>query len=328
MQIKQFNLTEHSDIVLNLWNEVVSEKDFYYQFDKAGFESILYKNPHFKEEGAFVAFEGDLLIGFACGFVRNEDIDNPTAAGYFNTIVVKKEFRRQGVGTSLLNHVEAFIKSKGKSAVRSVFLSPVNWPWYIPGTNHHNHPGAPAIPVNTPEYFFLLHNGYHMQGQIDAFHLDLAKFEMPENVLAKMKENEEKGLKIEVFDPEKHYGVEEFCEAIDNPGFARSIRYNLQREEPRPFLIVSDNNRMAGWTGPMYTESTGRGHLDGIAVDPNVRGGGLGKALFCKLCEYSKNQGSSFMTFFTGLENKARYIYLAAGFDIIQTFGILRKELK
>ena len=328
MEIKQFKLCEHSDVVLNLWNEVVSEKDFYYQFDKAGFESILYKNPHFKEEGAFVAYEGETLIGFAVGFVRNEDIDNPNAPGYFNTIVVKKEFRRQGVGTALLNSVEGYFKKMGKTASRSVFLSPVNWPWYIPGTDHHNHPGCPAIPVNTPEYFFLLHNGYHMQGQIDAFHLDLEKFEMPKNVLEKMKENEAKGLTVEVYDPNKHYGVDEFCEAIQNPGFARSIKYNLQREEPRPFLIVSDNNRMAGWTGPMYTESTGRGHLDGIAVDPNVRGGGLGKALFCKLCEYSKNQGSSFMTFFTGLENKARYIYLAAGFDIIQTFGILRKELK
>ena len=68
----------------------------------------------------------------------------------------------------------------------------------------------------------------------------------------------------------------------------------------------------------MYTEETGRGHLDGICVDPNERGGGLGKALFCNLCEYLKNHGSTYMTFFTGLDNPARYIYLFAGFIVLQ----------
>ena len=57
MQIKQFKLEDHREAVLKLWNEVVSEKDFYQQFDQAGFDSMLYNNPHFKEAGAFVAEE-------------------------------------------------------------------------------------------------------------------------------------------------------------------------------------------------------------------------------------------------------------------------------
>jgi ribosomal protein S18 acetylase RimI-like enzyme len=77
----------------------------------------------------------------------------------------------------------------------------------------------------------------------------------------------------------------------------------------------------------MYTESTGRGHLDGIAVDPNVRGGGLGKALFCYLCYQSKLNGAKYMTFFTGLDNPARYIYLSAGFKIAQSFADMKKDL-
>ncbi len=328
MQIVKFNVEEFGLKVSNLWNEVVKERDMYYAFSYEEFDRILYKNPHFKEDGAFVALEGEEVIGFTCGFIRNEDVDDASKPGYFNTILVKKEYRRQYVATKLFNHVVEWFKANGKTAIRSVFLGPVNWPWYIPETDHHNHPGMPAIPINTPEYFFLSRVGFHVQGHIDAFHLPLAKFEMPEAVKQKMEENAAKGLTIEVYDPEKHYGVDEFCEAINNPGFARSIKYNLSKEKPLPFLIVSDHGRMAGWTGPMYTESTGRGHLDGITVDPNVRGGGLGKALFCTLCEYSKNQGSSFMTFFTGLENPARYIYLGAGFRIAQSFAIMKKEIK
>ena len=78
----------------------------------------------------------------------------------------------------------------------------------------------------------------------------------------------------------------------------------------------------------MYVEETGRGHLDGICVDPDTRGGGLGKALFCNLCDYLKRIGSSYMTFFTGLDNPARRIYLFAGFKIAQSFADMKKDLK
>ena len=111
-----------------------------------------------------------------------------------------------------------------------------------------------------------------------------------------------------------------------NPGFANSIRSNLKREKPYPFLVAAQENKVVGWTGAMYTESTGRGHLDGICVDPNVRGGGLGKGLFCNLCYWLKQNGSSYMTFFTGIDNPARYIYLSAGFKIAQSFADMKKN--
>ena len=100
----------------------------------------------------------------------------------------------------------------------------------------------------------------------------------------------------------------------------------LKRDEPRPFLVAAHNNKVVGWTGAMYTEATGRGHLDGICVDPNERGGGLGKGLFCHLCKYLKDHGSTYMTFFTGIDNPARYIYLFAGFKIVQSFADMKKN--
>ena len=328
MQIINFNYELHSEKVWKLWNEVVSERDFYKQFTFEGYDHFLFKNPHFKAEGAFVALDGEEVIGFAVGMVRNEDFENPDAPGYFNTIIVKKEYQRQGIGSKLLKEVEEYFVKCNRKAVRCVFYSPVNWPWYIPNTDHHDHPGNPAIPFNSPEYFLLMANGYHVQGQQDAFHLDLAKYEMPEAVKAKLAENEKRGYKIELYDPNIHYGIEEFCEKIGPTGFARSIRYNLSKEKPNPFLVVSENGKVVGWTGAMYTEPSGRAHFDGIIVDPDVRGGGLGKTLFCSLGDYSKKNGSSFMTFFTGLDNPARYIYMYAGHKIIQSFAVMRKELK
>ena len=331
MLIRPFKYEEDAMSVCNLWNRVIKDEDFYYHYEFEEFDEMLFKNRHFDPTGAFVAIDGGLLVGFSCGFVRLEDRDKENHIGYFNQIFVDQLYRRQGIGTLLWKEVAKWFKEKNCVAVRSFYQSPVNWPWYIPGTDHHNHPGTPAIRINTSEYFFMLAMGFYMQGQIDAFHLPLSEYHMPEKVKAKMKENEQKGLTVEVYDPNKHFGVEEFCQKIEatgNTGFANAIRYNLKREKPYPFLIASDHGKMVGWTGPMYTEASGRGHLDGICVDPDVRGGGLGRGLFCTLCEYSKTQGSGFMTFFTGLENPARYIYLGAGFKIVQSYAIMKHDLE
>ena len=330
MLIRKFNYETDAQGVWKLWNNVVKEEDFYYQYEFDEFDAILFKNRHFDASGAYVALDDKKIVGFACGFIRQEDRGKENAIGYFNQVFVDVAYRRKKIAHQMLEHIYEWFKQNGCIAIRSFYASPVNWPWYIPGTNHHNHPGTPAIRINTSEYFFMLSEGFYMQGQIDAFHLDLVKYQMPKKVIDKLAQNKEKGLTIEVYDENKHYGVEEFCKTIEdtgNTGFANAIRYNLKREKPYPFLIASDHGKMVGWTGPMYTEASGRGHLDGICVDPSIRGAGLGQGLFCNLCQYSKEHGSVFMTFFTGLENPARYIYLGAGFKIVQSFAIMKKDL-
>lgn len=335
MNIKYFTFNEIKakfiDVehdVYNLFIEVISEDHFYKDVSYEQFCQILFNNRFFKSEGTFLAYDYNTLVGFISGNVRDMDQGNEKASGYINTIMVKKEYRRKGIGKALLEKVEAYIYKEGRKSSRFVFLSQINWPWYIPHYGKHEHPGAPAVRINSELYFFLLHNHYYINSIHEGFHLPLSEYKMPQSVVDKMKENAEHGFTIEVFDEKKHYGVEEFCNIIDNPGFAGAIRSNLNKEKPLPFLIAAHNGKMVGWTGPMYTEPTGRGHLDGICVSPETRGGGLGKALFCTLCEYSKEHGSQYMTFFTGLDNPARKIYLFAGFKIAQSFADMKKDLK
>lgn len=308
--------------------EFVREENFFLEVSEAEFNGKLFNNSLFQTEGSFVALDDEKVIGFISGLVRANDENNPNACGFLHTLFVNKKYRRQGIGGQLLDNVEAYFKTKGVGGSRWVFISNINWAWNIPHYPGHLHPGAPCVRINTEHYFFLLHRGYVINSIHEGFHLPLANYELPEKVVKRMEENAKDGYTVEVYDPEKHYGIEEFCEAINNPGFAHSIRSNLAKEKPNPFMVASHNGKVCGWTGAMYNESTGRGHLDGICVDPNERSRGLGRALFCYLCEWSKHNGSSYMTFFTGLDNPARYIYLGAGFKIAQTFADMKKVFK
>jgi len=75
-------------------------------------------------------------------------------------------------------------------------------------------------------------------------------------------------------------------------------------------------------------QPSGRGFFLGIGIHSDYRGVGAGKALFAALCKGLKGIGASFMTLFTGEENPARNIYEAAGFKIVKSWVVMRKEVK
>ena len=323
--IKYLNYNEtHQKGMYEVFQKLTQEEVFFKEMTFEEFQHTLFKSSSFQAEGTFVAVKDDQIVGFVSANVKD---DNPKTSGYLHTIIVNKECRRQGIGGKLIELAETYVKEKGKTSIRFVFLSGINWPWYIPYTDKHMHPGMPAVRMNSDFYIFLYHHHYVVNSIHEGFHLPLSEYELPESAVKKMEANKERGLFVEMYDPAKHYGVEEFCQKIEksNAGFAHSIRYNMNREKPYPFLCANENGRMVGWTGAIWTEPSGRGHFDGIIVDEDIRGAGLGKALFCYLCYQSKLNGASYMTFFTGIDNPARYIYLGAGFKIAQSFADMKK---
>lgn len=327
MEFLRFD-NKYVQAVYELYCDFRDEDNFYKELTFEDFNLLLFKGAAYQEEGTFMCLDGDKLVGFISTLCRESDDNNPNASGYIHTFIVKKEYRRQGIGSKLLAMAEAHIKERGRNFIRCVFLGGVNWPWYIPHTNKHLHPGCPGVIINSEYYLFLYHHKFFVNSIHEGFHLNLSDYEVPAKVKARMEENAKEGLLIELYDPNKHYGVEEFCNIINNPGFANSIRRNLERENPYPFVVASDHGKMVGWTGAIYTESTGRGHLDGICVSPEIRNKGLGTGVFTRLCVESKKNGAEYMTFFTGLDNPARFIYLGSGFNVVQSFADMKKKLQ
>lgn len=316
------------DQIINLWNEEVASLGFYKPLTKDDFMNRFVNDVDFNFDGCFGAFDQEKLIGYAFGFIREQTKMNPNAPGYLNAFIVRKQYRNQGVGAKLLDLVENFVKASGRKSIMAASYLPLCYSWYIPRFPGHDHPCAPGIRVNSDEYFFLLHHRYAAVGFEDAFHLPLAEYEISPSIQKILDDSKKDGITIEFYDPNKHFGLEEFYIDIDAIDFTKCIKANLALEKPNPFLVISENGQVKGWTGALWNEPSGRGHFDGIIISESVRGRGLGKALFSMLAYESKNNGAKFMTFYTGLNNHARYIYMGAGFKIVQSYALMKKEFK
>lgn len=305
-----------------LWNSTVKVDGFYKPIEQEEYLQKLEGIPGFSFDGVGLVYNDNQLIGMGIGILKNE------TTGAINAIIVRPEYRKHGVGNAILEFLENYFRKNGRMTVFAYGYLPSCYAWYIPNTDKHDHPCAPGIPVNSDQYFFLLHHRYEATGFQDAFHLNLSDYEISEKIDEILKENAKQGITIELYDPNKHSGVEEFCRELNIYDFEKVIKENLALEKPYPFLVVVQDGKVKGWTGAMWNEASGRGHFDGIAILESVRGNGLGKALFSLLAYHSKLNGAKFMTFYTGLTNHARYIYMGAGFKIIQSFAIMKKTLK
>lgn len=326
MEIKKFDESLIGDVV-SLWNESVVPYSVYAEFTEATFKEKFLCNPLYDEDGSCVVIENGKVIGFGNATYNNLNKEASLTPGYITCIAVDKAYWRQGIGTKVLHYLEDFLRSKGKTFVRNFFGNPINLKWYIPGYVKHEHAGAPAVDFNTPYYFLLMANGYNVNGQQDAYHIDLTKYVMPQRVIDKIKENEKDGYTLTIYDEKIHYGFDELFDALGSEGWRQAIKNNLAKEKPLPILIAQKDGEILGFTGPINNEPSGRAFLAGVAIHPKAQARGLGKTMFCTLCEKSKENGSTFMTLFTGADNKARNIYMYAGLRLVRSFAIMRKDL-
>lgn len=315
----------HLDDVLemhHIWEQDVVGLTIYKSLSMTRFSEMIF-NAFFDEEGSVVVTENEDIIGYGVGYKTSDD---PNIPGFIGLIVVKTSFQRQKIGSEILKRLELYLKNAGKKVIRNYFASPLNIEWVIPQTNHY-HTGAPAIPFNSAIYYLLQNNGYVVNGQLDGYHLDLARFVFPSYVMQKLEENETEGYKIEIYDHEKHQGLASFFDCIKNPNWKKIALENEQLNEPKPMLVAVKDHQVVGWTGPLSVTSDLKGSFGGIGIDPEARSRGLGKTLFVRLCDELKHMGATYMTLFTGSDNVARNIYLYAGFHLVHSFSILKKDL-
>jgi ribosomal protein S18 acetylase RimI-like enzyme len=308
--------------VIALWNKE-AVKDGYKELTEISFADIFLSSPYFDRETAFVLLESDQVKGFACG-CTGDDLPLGKVAGYITCIVLSGECKTNDNYRLMLDALENRFQNLGKMQADILFFNPIMLPWYIPDTPKHEHNNAPGVPVDSALYSFLLSQGYIERAQECAMYLNLSHFSIPEDIRAKEAKAVTEHYRVELFDSEKHRGVEEMLTGFDNPLWQKQIpQYAADRV---PLVIAAYEGKVVGFAGPVIRQDNGRAFFAGIGVHPDHEGHGLGSVLFFRLCEAFQNIQTEYMSLFTGHANPAIRIYEKAGFKQVKRFAVMRRE--
>lgn len=318
MEIRNYR-AEDANAVTALWNTVGAAMG-YAPRDRQALSALLLEHPDACPRHSFVCAENGRVIAYASG-CTGDGLEQGAVRGYLNCILTD----RRDCADALLDALEQSFREAGKSESVVNYFNPIRLPWIIPGTEDHEHNNCPGCPDDLPLRDCMRERGYTAVSTQMAMHLDLRDFVMPDRLAEKAQRMAAQGYTVDWYREGVHRGVDEMVEALHNSMWSAEIP--PAAHNGLPLLVGLQGDTVAGFTGPVRPEATGRGYFAGIAVAPQFEGHGLGTLLFYRLLEAEKQVGSRYMTLFTGTDNPAQNIYKGAGFAAVRYFDVLRKKL-
>lgn len=265
-------------------------------------------------------FNDKLIEGKIVFVSHNDKLD-----GFISCNIVGKKayislvYGEETIILELLKTLEKFLSGSGVFEILIHFFNPVKLAWN-PKPNVV-HPAIQGVVLNSKLYKIYQKLGYIDYSIQQTYYQDITSFNLAKKI------NNKNDYKIEFYNKKIHKGLFEFSENIGVESWHEEIIHNENLEKPLPLLVALDKNKVIGFTGPIKVENNLRGYFAGIGMLEKYRRMGIGKSLFFRLCEELKNIGAQYMTFFTGTQNPARYIYLDAGFKVVETFVTMKKLL-
>ncbi len=315
MGIRNFRREDATEVV-NLWNTSLSEDKTNSQWyvednllSKEKLEKIV-SNPNFDWRGAFVAYDGQQMIGFGRGVVKKiksyKDEELEDLPGYLEGLVVEPSFRRRGIGTQMLQNIESYIKAEGKDTIRISCYHPA-----IVGI---------CILPETPEYKFLLKRGFKPEARAMKLKLIFENFVLRNKIIETRERLKQEGIEIKYYKDQYKDSFSKLMEKHFQGWWYDSYRPNLERDKPLPVLIAVDKDRVVGFIGFVTIGKNKRaGFTPG--VDPEYRRRGIGKVLVNLWAKEVKEMGGEESLISTGMGyHPAQRIYSDMGYKKLGEF--------
>ena len=243
----------------------------------------------FEPEGAIAARVDGRTIGFSLAVATSSPV------GHLCTLMVDPAFRGRGIGASLLKRAEDFLATRHTEQVRVASEeSPV---WFSFGVN-----------VTMPAYYFLLNRSYRSTSSLDiVLDIKLADFELGLQITDFVATNSRDDIAFGLCGDDH---TEKLCEFVDHDPLVVSA---VSGRPPHPVVIAYQGDRVVGFSGPISVGSGGCGGFMGVVTDPEFRRRKIGTILFQFMCDEMKKRGATHTNLYTGLQQGAQEIYLAAG---------------
>jgi mycothiol synthase len=273
-------------------------------------------DPNFDPQGAPVAELDGTVAGFALAIVRRfplEDAPPDFDRAYLTLMTVAPEYRRQGVGSQLLQHVETLSRQRG---AQSILVSPYSPNYFIPGVDVDIYPGMLA---------FLLAHGYQEVYRPLAMQVDLWHFTSPPEVLQKEERLMQQGILIEPYRPDWTLPLLEFLKRDFVGDWQRFTREGIHK-------ILSGDLSVQMWLAHDDKDVLGFVRHEGerygpVGVAPKARGKGIAQVLTLHCLEGQKARGYRTAYFLWSDDTTAAQLYNRFGFQVFRRYALMKKVL-
>ena len=290
--------------------------------DEAGFLHKVLLDPNFDARGCLVAELEDRLVGFVLAIVNRvpldiEAVDRET--GYITVFFVHPDYRRQGIGTALVQRAMDFIRSEGAARV-SVCGYPRNY--FFPGPDVHLYAGAVAMLEKLG--FETLYTAIAMHGFLGDFDRlsEVALQDLERSVL------KQHGVRVHFITVDYVNDLLLMIRAHFNPDWVREARHLLETCGPdcRKLLIaVTEDEQVVGYCQWGGFEP---GRFGPYGVRPDMQGKGIGKLLFHTCLNLMhKERVHSIWLMWTGPDGAAANVYRKGGMREYRRWAVMRRSL-
>ena len=317
VQIRPY-ATGDTRALLRLWS-VSMPKD---AISEAGFLSKVLLDPNFDPRGCLVAEQDGRLVGFILAIVSKVSLDvEPvdTSTGYITVFFVHPDYRRQGIGTALVNRALDFVRSQGATRV-GVCGYPRHY--FFPGPDVELYEGAVEL---------LSKLGFETRYTALALHGYLGDFDMlAEDELQALERRilEEHGIRVQFIEVDYVKDTLLMIREHFSPDWVREARALLEKYGPdcrRMLVAIRGEHEVVGYC---QWEGHEPGRFGPYGVRPDVQGRGIGKLLFHKCLNLMhKERVHSIWLLWADLGGVAAQVYQRGGMREFRRWAVMGKEL-
>lgn len=309
MTIRPMETSDVPEIVRG-WNRSLPHD----QVDEERFEDVILNDPNHEKGASLVAIHDGKTVGFISSAARegvlgadNRGGPGEKDRGYIKGIFVLEDFRRQGIGTRLLDEAAKYIKSKEKSVIRVITYT---GRYFFPGVN---------LKYEAALKFFRA-RGFQKDQTIDDMDIEVKDYQLSDYQKDARRRMAKVGVRVQDYDPSMLNEMRKFVQKVKMTSWFPQ-GWEERFKEKGDKVVALKGEEIVGWAS--YWPSTGTAGFGPIAVLEEMRGNGIGTCLLLESILRMKDAGADRVT--ASWTNTP--FYVPNGWKIYRQYAVFEKDI-
>lgn len=308
---RQFDPVADRKAVMDLWNLCLPADPI----DDATYDEKITSDPNLHPDGCPVAMAGDKIVGFAISQVRRTPNDGrgyELDRGWITVFMVHPDFRRQGIGSELIDRCIKFIKGKNRDKIFVCGLTGSSPKYFFPGVDVKEYPAA--IKLLEKFGFWTSHVAHYMERS-------LTDWSYPEEVAKIEEELRKENITVQPLEKGEHLDLLEFLWHNFPGDWYRHVEIvmNQSPENYVRFFTAKLNGKIVGYC---HIEES---HFGPFLVRFDLRSKNIGTVIFNKALQKIKDNGYDRVWFGWADEPIPARFYRKQGMKEKRTYAMMRK---